>query len=150
MMHNCNELLYFRQSVKSPHSDKKKAYGEGVDRPKGLTPLTLIYDRDCELCRWSQEIVSRWDRHGRLRYLAFQDPQFTQYFPDYNLDEPPRAMLFIDSKGKAWEGFEAIQRMLSHLPFGKPLALLLYLPGVPWIATRFYEWVSRNRYRFKR
>jgi len=27
------------------------------------------------------------------------------------------------------------------------LALLFYLPGMPWLAARFYDWLARNRYR---
>ena len=148
MMHNCNGLLYFRQSVGSPETGRKKPYLLKAHRPIDLLFHTLVYDRDCELCRWAQGIVLRWDRHGRIRYLAFQDPDFGQWFPDDDLDAPPKAMLFIDGQGRVWEGFEAVRRMLPHLPWGRPLALLLYLPGVPWVAMRLYEWVAKNRYRF--
>jgi predicted DCC family thiol-disulfide oxidoreductase YuxK len=118
---------------------------------KGRVPLpgTLIYDRDCELCRWSQQVLARWDRAGRIRYLAFQDPLFLRWFPDYNLDIPPRAMLFIDAHGTVREGFDAFRRLLPCLPGGRFLFPFLYLPGMSWLGQRFYEWIARNRYRFR-
>ena len=121
-----------------------------------LPPGTLIYDRDCELCRWAQEIVARWDRRRRIRYLAFQDPEFQDRFPDLDRDdpeglwphgEPPRAMLFVDRDGQIRQGIDAFRKMLPSLSGGRFLAALFYLPGVPWLAVRFYEWLARNRYR---
>jgi len=121
-----------------------------------LTPNTLVYDGDCELCLWARGIILRWDRRRRIRTLAFQDPEFREWFPDLDRDdpkglwphgEPPRAMLFIDGTGRVRAGMDAFRTMLPHLAFGRILAIVFYLPGVPWLASRFYEWLARNRYR---
>ncbi|MEK6684411.1 MAG: DCC1-like thiol-disulfide oxidoreductase family protein [Nitrospirota bacterium] len=121
-----------------------------------LIPNTLIYDHDCELCVWAQEIIARWDRRRRIRYLAFQDPPFREWFPDLDRDDPggfwpaggpPRAMLFIDGGGQVRVGMDAFRTMLPQLAGGRLLAVLFYMPGVPWLAARFYEWLARNRYR---
>jgi predicted DCC family thiol-disulfide oxidoreductase YuxK len=121
-----------------------------------LIPNTLIYDRDCELCLWAQGNIARWDRRRRIRYLSFQDPQFREWFPDLDRDdpaglwphgEPPRAMLFIDGSGRIRVGMDAFRKMLPLLAGGRGLAILFYLPGVPWLASRFYDWLARNRYR---
>jgi len=116
----------------------------------------LVYDRDCELCRWAQGLLVRWDRHRRITYLAFQDPPFREWFPELNRSdptglwphgEPPRAMLYIDDGGRLQIGMDAFRSMLPRLSGGRALALLFYLPGVPWLAARFYDWLARNRYR---
>ncbi len=117
---------------------------------KKLVPRTLIYDRDCELCCWARDLVSRWDRRRRIRYVAFQDPLFKERFPDYDLEVPPKAMLFIDDRRQVWKGFDAFRQMLRFLPSGRLIMVLFYVPGFPWMATRFYEWLARNRYRFQR
>ncbi len=110
---------------------------------------TLIYDHDCDLCRWTQNMVSKWDRKRRIHFLAFQDPLFSQWFPEYNDEDPPKAMLFIDQRERIWEGFEAFRQMLPSLAFGKLLFALFHLPGVPRLANCIYEWVAKNRYRFQ-
>lgn len=118
---------------------------------------TLIYDRDCELCRWGQGLVRRWDRRGRIGYLAFQDPRFQELFPGLDRSDPegiwpfgvpPRAMLFINQRGEAHAGMEAFRAMLPSLPGGWFLRMLFWIPGVPWLAVRLYEWIARNRYRW--
>ena len=119
-----------------------------MDRHK-LASRTLIYDRECEICCWARDLVSRWDRRRRIRYVAFQDPLFKERFPDYDLEVPPKAMLFIDEQGRVWEGFDAFRKMLRCLPGGKLIAMFFCLPGIPWVAHRFYEWLAKNRYRFR-
>jgi len=117
---------------------------------------TLVYDRECELCRWAQGLILRWDRRRRIGYLAFQDPRFPEWFPELNRDdsagvwphgEAPRAMLFIDDGGRLRIGLDAFRAMLPRLAGGRLLAWLFYFPGVSWLAGRFYDWLARNRYR---
>jgi predicted DCC family thiol-disulfide oxidoreductase YuxK len=56
-------------------------------------------------------------------------------------------MLFIDGSGRIRIGMDAFRKMLPLLACGRCLAILFYLPGVPWLASRFYDWLARNRYR---
>ena len=121
-----------------------------------LPPGTLVYDRECELCRQSQRVLVKWDYRCRIRYLAFQDKAFLALFPDLDrsdpegiwpYDEPPRAMLFVDDRGNLRHGMDAFRGLLSFLPGGFLFLPLFYLPGVQWMAVRFYEWLARNRYR---
>lgn len=117
--------------------------------PPRFSGNTLVFDRECELCRWAQRRLSAWDRAGRIHYLAFQDPQFARWFPDEENEGPPRAIFFVDRDHRLWVGVEAFRRMLPFLPFGRTLAVLFYLPGVPWLSRRIYEWIAVNRYRFR-
>ena len=121
-----------------------------------LPPNTLVYDRDCELCRWGRRMIERWDRRGRIRYLAYQDPRFTALYPDLDRSDPegpwpegtvPSAMLFVDRRGVVKSGLEAFRGMLPNLAGGRLLSILFYIPGAPWLANRFYEWLAANRYR---
>jgi predicted DCC family thiol-disulfide oxidoreductase YuxK len=36
------------------------------------------------------------------------------------------------------------------LPGWKFLAWILLVPGIRWVAGKFYEWIARNRYRWNR
>ncbi len=119
-------------------------------------PDTLIYDRDCELCRSAKKRIQVWDRAGRVSFLAFQAPEFQAGFPDFDRSDPggiwpeglpPKAMLYIDHWGSVWHGMEAFRKMLPRLPGGKALSLVFFIPGFPWIAAKLYDWLARNRYR---
>lgn len=122
-----------------------------------IKPETLVFDGDCELCCWARHWVERLDRTGKIRFLAFQDPEFQRYFPGFDRTDPegiwpeglpPRAMLYVDELGETWIGVRAFRKMLPRFPLGRVIAALFYIPGVPWLAERCYEWLARNRYRW--
>jgi len=58
------------------------------------------------------------------------------------------AMRFIDAQGKVTSGVDAFRSLLSLLPFGRPLSLLFYIPGVSRLAAKVYHQVAENRYRW--
>jgi predicted DCC family thiol-disulfide oxidoreductase YuxK len=37
-----------------------------------------------------------------------------------------------------------------RMPLAAPFALIMWLPGVIWVAEIFYRWISRNRYLLSR
>ena len=51
--------------------------GDGPERGRAAATAraVLLYDRECGFCRSSLELVLAWDRRGRLRPVALQDPE---------------------------------------------------------------------------
>jgi predicted DCC family thiol-disulfide oxidoreductase YuxK len=111
-----------------------------------LTRPTLIYDAHCALCEATKNFLARWDRHHSIRYLHFQEDPAKALLPHLAGAEHLEAMYFLDGTGQNWKGTEAAREILRHLPFGRPLAWLFYLPGVPLLGDRLYTWIARNRY----
>lgn len=108
----------------------------------------LIYDAECRLCVSSKEWVERWDRRRRISFLPFQTAEAKEQLPDLAGMACMDAMRFIDAQGKITSGVDAFRRVLPLLPFGRPLSLLFYLPGVPRLAAVIYHHVADNRYRW--
>lgn len=108
----------------------------------------LIYDAECRLCVSSKEWVERWDRRRRISFLPFQTAEAKEQLPDLAGMACMDAMRFIDAQGQVTSGVDAFRRMLPLLPFGRPLSLLFYLPGVPRLAAGIYRHVAENRYRW--
>lgn len=119
---------------------KPKSNGNTSPRP------TLIYDAHCALCEATKNFLSRWDWCHTIRYLHFQEDQAKALLPQLAGKEYLEAMFFLDETGQNWKGPEAAREILRHLPFGRPLAWLFHLPGVPFLADRLYTWIARNRY----
>ena len=107
---------------------------------------TLIYDANCALCEATKNFLARWDWRGSICYLHFQEGQAAELLPHLAGLEYLEAMYFLDKEGTCWKGMEAAREILRYLPFGRPLAWLFYLPGVPFLADRLYTWIARNRY----
>jgi predicted DCC family thiol-disulfide oxidoreductase YuxK len=55
------------------------------------------------------------------------------------------AMHVATAKGTLHRGARAIRFLALRMPLLVPLGLLLWVPGVIWIAEKAYEWVARNR-----
>ncbi len=108
----------------------------------------LIYDAECRLCSASKEILSRWDRKGRIRFVPFQDPQAVVLAPDLPREGCLDAMRFVGADGRVQVGVDALRALLPALPLGRPLALLFLIPGIPALAWWIYRRVAENRYRW--
>ncbi len=106
----------------------------------------VIYDANCHLCESIKNGLSRWDRKREIRFLHFEDPQTCALQPDLEGIDYLDAIRFIDRRGKSWKGADAVRHLLQVLPFGRPIAWVLSLPGMYYLAGKAYVWVARNRY----
>jgi predicted DCC family thiol-disulfide oxidoreductase YuxK len=111
-----------------------------------MTP-TVIYDADCRLCETSRQWIARWDRHRTLRFVHFEAPEAVRLQPDLEGSGCLAAFRFVDEAGLAWEGEAAAIHVLRRLPGGRPIAWLLSIPGVYWLARHSYHFIAAHRYR---
>ena len=105
---------------------------------------TLVYDGDCGFCQRSMELVRRWDREHRLRYVPFQDEASVARF-GVPLPALAAAMHLVLPDGRVYAGADAAPQILKLLPGKRWLAAPFTLPGVLPIARRVYAWIARRR-----
>jgi predicted DCC family thiol-disulfide oxidoreductase YuxK len=115
-----------------------------------VAELTVLYDGACNLCRASVARVRRIDPRARIELLDLHDASVTARFPQVNLDEAMRLMQAVDPRGRVYTGADAWAQIGLALPGWKLVAGLLLVPGIHFLAQRFYAWVARNRYRWNR
>ncbi len=108
---------------------------------------TLVYDGDCRFCRRCVALLRRWDRAGRLAYAPFQDAVALAALPYLDPRALEQAMHLVTAGGEVRAGAAALPPILGLMPFGRPIAWLFLVPGVPWLAARVYRQVARNRHR---
>jgi predicted DCC family thiol-disulfide oxidoreductase YuxK len=108
-----------------------------------VTPrATILYDRDCGFCRWALSKVLAWDRSGRLRPAALQDPEAEQLLAGMP-QERRMASWHLVSDGEVRSGGAAFGPLLRGLPGGRPLARLA--EAAPGATDRAYRLVAGNR-----
>ena len=115
-----------------------------------MAELTVLYDGACGLCRASVERVRRIDPRGRIELVDLHDLGVAVRFPQVNLEDAMRLMQAVDQNGAVYSGVDAWARIGLALPGWNLLAWLLLVPGIHYVAERFYAWVARNRYRSNR
>jgi predicted DCC family thiol-disulfide oxidoreductase YuxK len=112
-----------------------------------VTPAAILYDADCGFCKWSLSRFLAWDRHGRLRPVALQDPEADMLLPGMS-QERKMASWHLVVDGRVYSGGAAFPPLFRLLPGGRPFAALA--AAFPGTTERLYRWVSRNRGRLGR
>ena len=115
-------------------------------RPLGLTPLKLVYDGQCDFCRSSLLVVRFFDV---FRQITFTDSHDSEALAatGVRFEDADQAAYAVRPDGKQFAGFDAFRQVAWQLPATALLAPLLYIPGVPQIGRRAYEWIKNNRHR---
>lgn len=107
---------------------------------------TLIYDGDCNFCIRQIRWVQSRDVHGMIDTVPFQTADLDAYGVSRTAVED--AMHLVSPSGEVSRGAEAAQKVLMLFPRLRPLALLLRVPGVMFLAERVYRWIAKRRHRF--
>jgi len=103
---------------------------------------TVLYDRDCGLCRWSLDKILAWDRRHALRPVAIQSEEgqrlLTPVPPERRLDS-----WHLVAGGEVLSAGAAAPPLFAALPGGRPVAALLR--AFPRATERAYRWVADHR-----
>lgn len=107
--------------------------------------MVVLYDEDCGFCRWSSDVLRRWDRRDRLRFVPIRSAEGTQLLRDVAEDRRLTSWHVVTSDGQARSGGAAVPPLASRLPLGGSIAWLAR--RYPAATERAYSWVARNRTR---
>jgi predicted DCC family thiol-disulfide oxidoreductase YuxK len=108
----------------------------------------LLYDADCGFCRWCVAKALKWDRRGRLRPVALQDPAADELLAGLDDDERMASWHLVDGDGRRYSGGAAFAPLLSLLPRGGRLARLA--ARFPRLVEAGYSAVASRRSWFGR
>lgn len=107
---------------------------------------TVLYDAECEFCRWSLAKLLAWDRPRQLCARPIDSAEGQRLLADLRPDERETSWHFIDRDGERRSAGRAAAPLLRELPGGRPLAALL--ASFPGPTDSAYDWVSEHRPAF--
>src|SRR5437868_14359624 len=107
----------------------------------------LVYGGDCAFCRRCVARLASWDRAGRLRFVPFQDAPEVARLPFVPRASLEKAMHLISPDDATFAGAAALPPLLRLLPGGWLVRWIFAVPGVPWLASKVYHLVARNRHK---
>ncbi len=106
----------------------------------------ILYDAECGFCRWSADKILAWDRPGRLRPVALQDPKADRLLKGMNHDRRMASWHLVTPDGRVHSAGKAVPPLLRLLPGGPPIAFLA--SAFPSTTQRLYQWVAAHRDSF--
>lgn len=110
----------------------------------------VLYDSECSLCTFQMRMLTWLDWFHVVRLLPIADPEVARVAPTLTREALLEAIHCLATDGTIYRGARCIRFVGLRMPLLVPLALVLWLPGVIWIAERIYMWISRNRYLLSR
>jgi predicted DCC family thiol-disulfide oxidoreductase YuxK len=103
----------------------------------------ILFDNDCEFCRWLLSKILAWDRHGHLRPVALQSPEADDLLEGMDPERKMASWHLVAPDGRTYSGGEAVSPLARLLPASAPIASLANV--FPRTTDRAYRWVARHR-----
>ena len=110
----------------------------------------LLYDDACPLCTFQMRVVTWLDWFNAVSLLPLSDSRAAGLAPSLTREALLEAIHCIARDGRIHRGARCIRFVGLRMPLAVPVALVLWIPGVIWIAERVYSWVSRHRHLLSR
>lgn len=142
-----------RPSWARPDCALAKLPGAGLNRgmaESARAPHVVLYDDGCPLCTFQMRVVTWLDWFNVVTLVPISHPRAAAMAPGVTREALLEAIHCVTRDGRLYRGARAIRFIALRLPLGLPVALVLWVPGVIWIAEVIYQWISRHRYLLSR
>ena len=110
----------------------------------------VLYDGDCSFCTFQMRVITWLDWFNVVSLLPIADPRVAEVAPQLTRTDLHEAIHCVTTDGKVHRGARCLRFIGLRMPLAFPLALVLWIPGVIYVAEIIYRWVSRNRYLISR
>jgi len=105
----------------------------------------VIYDGDCPLCTFQMKLLTWMDWFNVTTLVPIADPKVQALAPELKREDLMAAIHCLDTQGRIHRGARCIRFLSMRMPLLILLGLVLWIPGVIWIAEKVYQWISNNR-----
>ncbi len=110
----------------------------------------VLYDSECPLCTFQMRILTWLDWFNVVSLLPISSEKAARIAPTLTREDLLEAIHCVTPAGDIHRGARCIRFVGLRMPLLIPLALILWFPGVIWIAEKVYMWISRNRHLLSR
>ena len=110
----------------------------------------VLYDGDCSLCTFQMRVITWLDWFNTVSLVPIADPRAQEIAPRLTRTDLHEAIHCVTRSGRIYRGARCLRFIGMLMPLAFPFALVLWFPGVIFIAEIFYRWLSRNRYLLSR
>jgi predicted DCC family thiol-disulfide oxidoreductase YuxK len=110
------------------------------------TVHTVLYDDECPLCTFQMRLLSWLDWFNSVTLLPLSNPRAREIAPNLTRENLLEAIHCVTAEGRIYRGARCLRFVGMRMPLLIPMSLVLWIPGVIWVAEKIYMWISRNRH----
>ncbi|MEC7637885.1 MAG: DUF393 domain-containing protein [Verrucomicrobiota bacterium] len=106
----------------------------------------LFFDSDCPFCQLQIRLLSKLDWFNTVEFIPLK--KFSESLSGVHIEENElnQAIHCVTPKKTIFKGPEAIRFLAMRMPLLVPMSLIMWLPGMMFIAQKIYNLISKNRY----
>ena len=138
----------FRPCMRVPvsyHTNMRSPVVHATEAPVPSNRLAVIYDDACPMCTFQMRLLTWLDLGHRLTFMPQSSPEVALRVPLLKREALAAAMHALTPQGKVHRGARALRYLSARVVLLWPLSVLLWFPGVIFIAEVVYRFVSRHR-----
>ena len=105
----------------------------------------VLYDDECPLCIFQMKLITWLDWLNVAALVPLSSEQAREVAPQLDRETLRAAMHVVTADGQIHRGARCIRFLALRMPLLVLLGLLLWVPGVIWIAEIVYRRVAENR-----
>jgi predicted DCC family thiol-disulfide oxidoreductase YuxK len=110
----------------------------------------VIYDGDCAFCSAQVRWIKKLDWFGALKFISLTDARVKEIAPTLSQEELSTAIYCVANGGKISRAARCFRFIALRIPLLVLLAVVMWIPGVIWIAEKIYVAIARNRSKLSR
>ena len=110
----------------------------------------VLYDSDCSLCTFQSRLITWLDWFNTVSLLPIADPRAQEIAPRLTRTDLHEAIHCVAKDGKISRGARCLRFIGLRMPLAAPFSIVLWIPGVIYLAEIVYRWISKNRYILSR
>lgn len=110
----------------------------------------VLYDSDCSLCTFQSRLITWLDWLNTVSLLPISDPRTVEIAPRLTRTDLHEAIHCVAKSGKIHRGARCLRFIGLRMPLAFLFSLVLWIPGVIYVAEIVYGWISRHRYLLSR
>jgi predicted DCC family thiol-disulfide oxidoreductase YuxK len=110
----------------------------------------VLYDSDCSLCTFQSRLITWLDWFNTVSLLPIADRRAHEIAPRLTRTDLHEAIHCVAKNGKISRGARCLRFIGMRMPLAAPFSLVLWIPGVIYLAEIVYRWISKNRYILSR
>jgi predicted DCC family thiol-disulfide oxidoreductase YuxK len=105
----------------------------------------VLYDDECPMCVFQMKLLTWLDWLNVAALVPLSSERAQAAAPQLDRETLRSAIHVITRDGTIYRAARGIRFLALRMPLLVPLGLLLWVPGVIWIAEYIYRIVAKNR-----
>ena len=110
----------------------------------------VLFDDECSLCTFQSRVITWLDWFNTVRLVPISSPSVPEIAPRLTSTDIMESINCVAPNGRIHRGARCIRHISLRMPLAVVIALILWIPGVIYVAEIAYRWVSRNRHLLSR